>query len=286
MLGYISVPQGMVQVGTLLSTVVFVSAPIFALYYAAKYQWTVKRALIFFFVGLALYFGVGFLATHLPKGAVLASSTCAAVAVQCGFPLWCVSLGALLANLLKDKNLLIPVSIFLVAFDFFLTQSSFGPTNQLIKHTNVLPSIGYAVPAMTSGPAQGKVATFAYIGPADFLFMGMFFVALYRFKMRYRETVYWLIPAILIYLLLALKIPILPLLVPIGLCVLIVNWREFKLNREEKISTLGVVLIVVALIAVGMLTRGMRVGPSKRGVVPTIQERANSPGTVSPGPTH
>jgi hypothetical protein len=265
LLGYVAVPLQLVMPTTLAATVLFISAPIFALYFAAKYRWTAKSAMIFLLVGLVIHLGLGLLVgAKLLGGKGFAAAVCLALAPQVGLVMWCVGLGALLAALLKDRNLLIPVSIFLAAFDIFLVLTPLGPTKQILQQMpNVLPAVAYSLPKASAAPTQGPVGQFAYIGPADFLFMGMFFVALYKFGMKARETAYWLIPTILVYLLLALLLGPVPLLVPIGLCVLAVNAKEFSLNKEEKISTAAVAVLGVLIIGSSILLRGARAAPSK-----------------------
>jgi hypothetical protein len=285
LLGYVSVPLNLVQFGTLLSTVVFISAPIFALFFAGRYEWTAKRSLIFVACGLLIHFGIGVgLGHYVFHGSGFAAAVCSALAVQVGFTMWCVGLGALLASILKDKNLLIPVSIFLVAFDIFLVLTPLGATNVVLKAMpNVLPAIGYSIPKMGPAPTTGVIGTFAYIGPADFLFMGMFFAALHRFGMRTKQTLIWLIPAILVYLVLAIFFRALPLLVPIGLTVLIVNAREFKMNKEEKSATIGVAVLLTLLILASIAYRKLRPAPSPTVVSPAVPIRANSPAPATPG---
>jgi len=267
-LGFVSVPLQYVQIGEVASTIIFVAAPVFALYFAAKYEWTTQRALVFLVTGLVIHFGIGTLLGHVilhDRG--FAAAVCTALATHVGLVMWCVGLGALLATFLKDKNLLIPVSIFLAAFDIFLVLTPSGVTKQIVTGMpQVLQTIGYSVPRVTTtatAPTGAPVHVFAYIGPADFLFMGMFFVALFRFGLRARLTLLWLIPTVLVYLILIGWFPAIPLLVPIGLTVLLVNLPEFHLNKEEKLSTLFVVVLAAVIILGGNLLRVRRAGPSQ-----------------------
>src|SRR5947209_7853239 len=59
LLGFVSVPQNLVSAGEVLSTVVFIGAPIYALYFAGRYEWTVTRDIVFIVIGLAIHFGLG-----------------------------------------------------------------------------------------------------------------------------------------------------------------------------------------------------------------------------------
>ena len=287
-IGYASVPLRFQAVASGLITVVFISAPIFALYNAAKFKWTAKIAIAFVLVGLAIQFGIGLeVGQKLLGGRGFAAAVCTAIGPLCGFTMWCAGLGALLASILKDKNLLVPVSIFLAGFDIYLVVTPLGMTHFALQTkavSEVFKSIGLSVPAPTAAPTGGKVHVLAYMGPADFLFMGMFFVALFRFNLRTRQTLYWLIPAVLAAIGLAFAFgSAAPMMVPIGLTVLLVNLPEFKMNKEEQASTFLVLALVIAIVT-GSYVLGKRVGPSQPAPGPAVSGSANSPAPTSPSP--
>lgn len=276
-LGFMSVPKAMLLPANLLITALFIALPIFAVFKAGTETWTPKLAGAFIAAGLLVHFGLAFLV----RSEMLGMGMLAAVAIaisQSGFFLWCVGLGALLALFLKDRNLLIPVSIFLVAFDIFLVLTPMGVTQQVMKAApGLLPAVAYQVPAISTEATGAMPRAFGYIGPADFLFMGMFFVALKRFELRSRDTALWLVPAVLVYLLLSIVLPAIPLLVPIGLTVLLVNIREFKMTREEKVSTFVVTLFLVVLLLASWLMPRRPAGPGTPGDVQVVPESADSP---------
>lgn len=250
-LGFLGVPLALVIPLTLVVTALFISIPAFALFKAASAHWTAKLSVLFLLIGLVVQFGLYFLV----KGGFFGTGLIALVASslsQQGLLIWCAGLGGLLACLIKDKNLLIPISIFLAGFDVFLVLTPIGPTQQILqKAPEILPAIGMNLPKVQSTPTMGPVEAFAFIGPADFLFIAMFFIALFKFEMRTRETLRALVPAILVYLALALVFPSVPLLVPIGLTVLAVNFRCFNLSRDEWASTGVIAVIVIGAIAYG-----------------------------------
>jgi hypothetical protein len=294
-LGFMNVSPGMLMPATLLITAVFIAVPVFAIYKAASHPWTSKLAIVFVLIGIVIHFTL-YLAWK--QGLVGSGSFALAVTSlsQVGFFLWCMGLGVLVATLLKDKNLIIPVSLFLAAYDVFLVLTPMGITKKIMQAApEVLPAIGYKIPSI------GNVAPYAIIGPADFLFMGMFFVSIYRFKMKSRETLLWLIPAILVYLLLSMFVKALPLLVPIGLTVLIVNWKEFNMNKEERNSTIGL-FVVLALVLGGLFawsksrppaapsepsqTEPVQAAPEPGGSLGQgVEDRGPSPGQNAPGST-
>lgn len=217
-----------------------IALPVYAIFAAGDHEWNWPLALQFIGLGVLIHIPLSLVEKNVADKVLL--SAISAVG-QSGLLLWTTGLGALLALKVKDKNILIPVSIFLVAFDIFLVFTPNSPMQKLMaKVPGYLPAIGYKL------PQAGSVEPFAFIGPADFLFMGMFFVALYRFKMDAQRTLRWMIVAILAYLLLSAVTHSLPLMVPIGLVVLIVNWKHFKLNKEEIASTILIGAICAGLI--------------------------------------
>jgi hypothetical protein len=101
------------------------------------------------------------------------------------------------------------------------------------------------------------------MGPADPLFLGMFFYAVHKFQMRAKETLLWMVPALALYLVVVLafgsktffgiSLGALPALVPIGAVLVLVNRKEFHLTREERISTIGVAVLCVAAIVAAFI---------------------------------
>lgn len=168
---------------------------------------------------------------------------------QTGLLVWCFGLGACLAQLLRDRNMVLPIALFLALFDIWLVFSPMGVVNQTVVQGNaeVLSKVAYSVAAPSEKSQAGFARPLAYVGPADFLFLAMFFVSLYRFRMRTRETLIAVVPVLIVYLLIVLlagdrtvfglRLGALPALVPIGATVLFVNRREFRLTGEERLVT-------------------------------------------------
>jgi hypothetical protein len=233
---------------TYLITPFFIALPVFAIFRASDHQWDWKLALQFIVLGLIIHIPLSLadraLAVSPGQSSLLGSAL--AVVGQGGLLMWTVGLGALLSTRISDQNMLIPISLFLVGYDMFLVLTPIGFTQKIMKaNPDLLPTVAYKLPSV------GSVKPFAFVGPADFLFMGMFFVALYRFKMNARQTMAWMIVAILVYLLLSMFTHALPLMVPIGITVLAVNWAYFKLKRDEWIGTGVVAALVIGIIAFG-----------------------------------
>lgn len=284
-MAFLLVPESARIPLSLLITVVFVALPVFALFKASSHPWSWRLAVAFIAIGLVVQFAFPLAS---PSGKGLVPILFDAVAQQ-GLPMWTVGLGALLALLLKDKNLLLPVSIFLALFDIFLVLTPVGFVQVLMtKAPNLLPAMAHKIPEVATQPAATgvPVGTIAHVGPADFLFMGMFFIALHRFHMRTKATLVWLMVALAVYIPLAFILGPVPLMVPIGLTVLLVNLPEFKMTLEEKVSTALVTVVGLAIIAYSA-TRPQPVAPAEPlpgELAPAPEGSASSPEPASPGP--
>jgi hypothetical protein len=266
-----------------LTTAVYVTAPIWALYEASREIWTWKRALLLIAIGIAIHLLV-LLPVHPPRSLLqYAGARAVAGIAQAGLLTWCLGLGALLASLLRDRNLILPVALFLAAFDIFVILTPGGPTRMFMtNHPEVFARIAYAVPRPTySGPELGSGIT-GRIGPADMFVLAMFFVALGRFGMRAAATFRAVAPALILYLFVVIvfgsmrigpiRLDALPALVPIGAVVLFINRKEFSLTRDEKLSTGLVALLGLGLIIFGA-TRHRGDGPPSGRVEPLPRER-------------
>jgi len=251
-MGWLVVPLDLVAPLSNLISILFVAGPIFALYSAARFPWKPLTALLLLVLGLSVW-GGGYVLAGKIHQPILSTSLFALS--QSGVIMWCFAVGSLLAMILKDKNLLLPMAIFLALFDMWLV---FAPEG-FVQHSIVADSgkalaiMGYHVPALPSAPAGGRAADLLYVGPADYLFISMFFAALFRFKMRTRATLYAIVPVLAAYLLVALiftdvqiwriRLGALPALLPIGMTVLIMNRKEFNLNRDERITTIFIAVV-------------------------------------------
>lgn len=295
-LNFLRVPDAMSLPLSIVATVVFLVVPVLALFKVASARWTAILALAFIVSGLIAQFGL----LALLKGPLKDSTWLASVALaisQVGLITWCVGIGALLTTMLKDKNLIIPVSIFLALFDIFAVFTPSGPVQVLMRTApQMLPNMAYQAPAVASmhavGPIGAPVRPFAFVGPADFLFMGMFFVAVFRFNLRAKATFKWMLVALAIWIGLAHWVGDMPLLVPIGLSVLLVNLPEFKLNKEEWASTAVIAAIMTAVVIWGAtrprpsvrIEQESPVGPSPSALDSIASGSGGSPLPTSPGP--
>lgn len=261
---------------------------IWSIYRMMSSKLQAKHAALMLIFGVAIH-GIGIaLSLSAPKGPI---SIVASAIAQTGLPIWCIGLGALIASLLREKNILIPVAIFLVAWDIFLVLTPLGFTQKLMRsQPHLLQQGGLALPKSqtdTMPISQVTNATAGFVGPADLVFLGVFFLAMFRFDMKPERTFRVMVPVLIAYMIIVLFTGMaLPALVPMGLVVLIVNWSEFKLNKDEWAGT-GVIAALAAAILIYSATRPKPkpkppVEPSIEGNVPAPAESAVSPAPVDP----
>lgn len=273
-LAYLSAPPLVALVLSLVLAVLFVAAPLYGLYRGSQAAWTRPLALGMILGGVAIHAVGGLLlARVLPEVGLL--TVLVGSLVQIGLLTWCLGLGAMLALSIRDKNLIVPIALFLIGFDMFLVFAPVAPTHRMLQdQAEFAQQALMGVPRVATPEERrehegAKVVEIAKVGPADFFFVAGFFALLARFKMRVRQTLMWLAPVLALYLLVVIvfghlyigpiSLGMLPAMVPIGLTFLLVNRREFSLNKEEKAST-----ALVAAIAFGLAIAGIWMAMGER----------------------
>lgn len=264
--GLMVVPPALAMPLTLVSALVFMGLPIWALISGSRSDWKPARAWIFVGLGAAvhggiiLYFRMGQAnGGHIAPAMLVALQALKDTAVL----VWTMGLGALVAMLIKEKNLLPPVALFLAGFDAFLILTPMTPQAQIVaQNPGIVKDLGMTVPQMRANTpesqAEGaRILDLGYVGPADLFVTAALFVVLARHRMRFGQSAMILISVLFGYMILAVVSPIagLPALVPIGVTVLLVNMREFKMTKEERTATWGVAVIALMLAGFGLYKR-------------------------------
>ena len=153
------------------------------------------------------------------------------------------SIGYLVAMRVRDKNLLLPVVMFAAWVDFWTVTQ--GPVSAVLKRA---PEVANAIAAPIPAAGTGAFVPRTLVGPGDFLFMALVFAAVHRLRMNGPRN-YWFVfigmTAGMLAVLFGL-IGYLPALIVLAVSVVAANWREFKLTRQEAISTAIVGVLLVA----------------------------------------
>ncbi len=288
LLGFVSLPESALFAVNLLLAVLFVAAPILAEFFGANSRWSLKWALVFLITGIVVQVAFAYIAVN---SIGILSGVSNAIA-QAGLTTWCVGLGALLGMYLRDKNLLIPVSIFGAAYDFYLVIAPAGApaaglTRKIIQTApKVFTSVAAQVPAVTSHATTGKAVVGSYVGPADLVFLAAFFIVIFRFHMNARKTLMIVTPVLALYMILVLMTGIpLPALVPIGACIVIANWKHFNLKRDEWIATAMIALFCAAFLTWG-IARQHRAQAQPVAPSPSASSQGSEGSATTPAPTN
>lgn len=144
------------------------------------------------------------------------------------------SIGYMVSLRIKDRNLLLPVVMFAASIDFWTV--TVGPVSSAMVHA---PEIVKAVSAPIPQAGTGAFVPVLMMGMGDPLFMAVVFAAVHRTGLNARRNFAFVLVAMTLAMLAVMMglAPFLPALVALALAVVAANWGEFKLSRQEKIST-------------------------------------------------
>lgn len=153
------------------------------------------------------------------------------------------SIGYLVSLRIKDRNLLLPVVMFAAMIDFWTVTA--GPVASAMKHA---PEIVSAVSAPIPKAGTGAFVPAVMMGIGDPLFMAVVFAAVHRLGLNPRRNFAFVFCVMTIAMIAVMMhaLPYLPALVALAIAVVAANWREFKLSRQEKISTAVVAVVLLA----------------------------------------
>ena len=247
-------------VATIIATVVFLITPMLWLRVLTSRKWPLW-GIVATMVGLTLVWSeltvgqpVGLLGLvawkqypGLAKAAVLVLRPVADLAlITAG-----ASLGMLVARLIRDPKMLLPVAVAGAVVDFWGV--FFGTTNAALKHTPaVVQAASAGIPTLGGGATRQGMAPISYVGVGDWLFLGLFLAVASTFHLQPRRT-FWTLTAFVIaamFLVLFDVLSYLPAIVPMAVAVLWVNRAELKLSRSEAFAVMYAVLMVAAMIGV------------------------------------
>ena len=163
----------------------------------------------------------------------------------------CTFLGVLLSPIIREPNVLLPVALISMPIDYLGAMTAIGFTHDIVRrHPGIVKPISIPVPSVGGAANHLGLAPIAFIGPGDALFVAFFFAVVLRLNMNIRGTFWWiygLLTATMLFVLSPWGFNI-AALVPMGLAVLLANFRYFKLKREEVFATLYAGILILALV--------------------------------------
>jgi hypothetical protein len=165
--------------------------------------------------------------------------------------LGCTFLGILLAPIIREPNVLLPVALVAMPIDYLGAMTSIGFTqNMVANHPGIVKGVSVPVPSVGGAAHHGGLHPIGFIGPGDILFVAFFFAVVLRLNLNVRGTFWWIYGLLTATMLVVLFTGInIAALVPMGLAVLIANFRSFKLKREEVFATAYAALFILVLVS-------------------------------------
>jgi hypothetical protein len=153
-------------------------------------------------------------------------------------------IGAGVAAMIRDRNILLPAGVFAAFADFFMVK--YGTVRHALHSAHGRQALS-AMSAHVAAVHPSLPA--ATMGMADFVFLAFFFACAGRFGMNARGT-FWLLAALLSVLLFSIQwLGAFPAVLPMALGFVLVNLRYFKLSRAEIHATLIVFCLMAVLVA-------------------------------------
>ena len=151
-----------------------------------------------------------------------------------------VSLGGLLCSVVEKVSYIIPLSIVAGVADVWSV--FFGATEEMVRDMETARYF------LISFPLMGKPDIVPMIGVTDFVFFGLYIQLVRKFNLGVKRNIVWLLSTFFLVLLVAIithaGIPVLPFMA-VGF--LIINWKHLPFDKEDKKSTLIMVLFLLVL---------------------------------------
>ncbi len=198
-------------------------------------------------------FLIGYISTHLhppivPLIELMMIPGLSSLIIMC----FASSIGVLLSGIIREKNLIPPVSLVAALVDWYTVMGG-GPVHQIMtKAPNLAKPFLIKLPPIAHGSHGAAPALF--IGFADFMFIAFFYACVYRFSMNEKKTFIGLCITLIVYMLVVSQADrlgswaqALPALVPVAIVLLVANWRHFHYQRSELLAILYAGLIVIAV---------------------------------------
>jgi len=162
-----------------------------------------------------------------------------------------VSIGSLVAQLIREIKLLLPVAVVLALVDLYVV---FGGGLVTQANSGKAPVAQAAMQTLTIGltprpPANVRAPAPLAVGFADYLFVALFFACFARFGMPARRTFLVLCSTLCLYMTAVVVLRLdLPALVPIAAVVVGCNLSAFRYKREEGFAILYAGIIVCCIL--------------------------------------
>lgn len=238
---------GVYVLGVLVSTSIFMWLQLRVLSALGTVAIRLPQEVIVIFASIALWIAILSEHKHFPTSPM--SLITVSLMLNLAITFGCGTFGRLVSRIVKEPNVLLPISLVAIPIDFFGAMMKFGFTNNMVRaHPGIVKNVSVGVPSFLNHGASALVQT-SLIGPGDIVFITFFFTAVRRLNMNCRATFNWMYAGLTVAMLVVIFVPgfAVAALIPMGFSVIAANWRHFRLSRAEAFATGYVIVMVVAL---------------------------------------
>jgi len=239
-------------IGMVAPTVIFMLLQLWLAKTVVAMRWPWSRVLVGAIVSISLWFVIAWL-VHISHGMSILEMRALLLLKSAGLSLLLTLgltfFGILLALIIREPNVLLPIALIAMPIDYVGAMTSLGFTQAMVQHApQFVNAVSVAVPSMGTSRGGIGVHPLAFIGPGDALFIACFFAAVQRLGLNERGTFWWIYGLLTLAMLVVLiqGFPI-AALVPMGLAVVIANFRSFHYQRSEIFAMIyaGIMIFVV-----------------------------------------
>jgi len=189
-------------------------------------------------------------------------------------PIGAALAGAAIGRIVRHPNTLLAAAGFAIFFDIIVvTMGTVAALTQAQSSIIAAVSVG-AGPTAPMSRRSYPILSSVTIGPADILFMALFFASVWMLRLSWRATAAWmygLLMAALVVVELQLLpdwLPGIPALVPMGIAILVANWPHRAFTAQEKRDLrIGSAFALVCAVGIILGSRTLvRANPAPLGI--------------------
>ena len=209
-------------------------------------RWTSRQSVAALLIGVSLWavtLGLGDSFQHFTRSEAGTFAYVSPLVFSFAITLGLTAFGVLLSRIVREPNVLLPAALVAMPIDFVGAMTPVGFTNNVVRRApEIVSHVSVHVPHVSG------LSVVALIGPGDALFIAFFLAAVQRLDMNLRGTFWWMFGLLTLAIseVIAIGFPI-GALVPMGIAVLIANFRYFRLKRAEVFAIVYALALVLAL---------------------------------------
>ncbi|HEX5322901.1 MAG TPA: hypothetical protein VFW40_03885 [Capsulimonadaceae bacterium] len=239
--------------GLALPTMIFMLLQLWLAKALVALRWPNARVTLAAFASIGLWFVVAWF-VHVSHGMSLSEMRTVILMKNAGLGFLLTAgltfFGILLALIIKEPNVLLPIALIAIPIDYVGAMTPLGFTQSIVQHAPQIVS-AVSVPVPTMGTMRGGIGIhpIAFIGPGDALFIACFFAAVQRLSLNVRGTFWWMYGLLAVSMVIVLVRDYnIAALVPMGIAVIIANFRSFRFQRSEVFAMIYAAIMIFIVV--------------------------------------